>query len=88
MAKSEALSLSKLAFTGSQFLAQGSGIAGMSVRMYSLAGAKVFEGTSSSSALAYNGPVLANGVYLYVVTVNGNNGQRLQSQVKKLVVIR
>lgn len=82
------LSLNKLAFTGSAFLAQGTGIASVQVSLYNLAGAKVFEGTSSGSALAYNGPVLANGVYLVVATVNGANGQQLRSTVQKVVFIR
>jgi hypothetical protein len=31
---------------------------------------------------------LANGVYLYVVTVKGANGQVINSEVRKLVILR
>jgi len=39
-------------------------------------------------ALDKAGHPLANGVYLYIVTVRGFNGEILSSQVKKLVILR
>jgi hypothetical protein len=31
---------------------------------------------------------IANGVYLYIVTVRGHDGQLIQTKVSKLVVLR
>mgnify|MGYP002278000472 CR=1 FL=1 len=76
-----------------QFVVSGSSVAGLSVQVYDLSGAAVFTKTTSGQTLTFrglgtDGQLLANGVYLYVVTVKGINGQSATTQVKKLVVLR
>lgn len=62
--------------------------------MLSLAGRTVLDEEGYSSALTIygladrNGNPLANGVYLYVVTVRGWDGRVLRSEVRKLVILR
>ena len=75
------------------FSAQGSGIEGLTIEIFDLSGRKVFTGESRGSRVRFygfdqRGCPLANGVYLYLVTVQGANGQTLQSQVQKLVLLR
>ena len=72
---------------------QGSGIAALKVEVYSLAGKSVVAQAALGSRLfvrmqSSSGARLANGVYLYVVTVIGKNGQIMHSPVQKLVVLR
>ena len=71
----------------------GASVAGLSVQVYDLSGAAVFEKTTSGTTLTFrglssDGQPLANGVYLYVITVRGSDGQTLSSEVKKLVLLR
>lgn len=75
------------------FKVEGTRIASMKVEIFSLAGMKVFEQETSGSTLGFHAiddedRQLANGVYLYVVTVKGYDGQVVRSKVKKLVVLR
>jgi len=75
------------------FKAEGSGIAGIKVEIFNLAGVRVFEQEASSNTLEFNamdneGRPLANGVYLYVVTAKGFDGQTIRSGVRKLVILR
>ncbi len=91
--KSDVLSVSGVAFNGSSFVAAGAGISGVDVQVYSLSGSLVFSGQSAGNTLSFNGlsssgQTLANGVYLYVVTVNGANGQQVRTNVGKLIVLR
>ena len=93
VAKPEALSVSKVSFTGNGFVAEGSGITGVEAQVYNLGGQQVFTGSNQGAALSFNGlnstgQTLANGVYLYVVVVKGANGQQVQSAIGKLVVLR
>lgn len=71
---------------------QGEGIAGLNVEVFNLAGRKVLAETAAGAQLRVRlqseGRPLANGVYLYVVTVKGKNGEALRSEVRKLVVLR
>ena len=88
-----ALTVNKIAFTGSRFIVQGSGIESMAVQVWDLAGRPVFANTALGNALDFkmNGPGgawLANGVYLYTVTVRGFDGSLVRSAVRKLVVLR
>jgi len=58
-----------------------------------LAGVKVFEQETFGNTLEFHalddgGRPLANGVYLYMVTVKGFNGEMLRSEVRKLVIER
>lgn len=76
------------------FTAQGTGIQGLNVDIYDLAGHRVFEsGFVNGNTLFWNqtnyhGHLVANGVYLYIVTVQGRPGDTQRSPVKKLVVLR
>jgi hypothetical protein len=67
--------------TEAKFAFEGSGVATtMTVKVYNLAGAKVWETTQSNvSEISWNGSGLANGTYLYTIsatdgtnTYNGN----------------
>lgn len=77
-----------------QFVAHGTGIQDMQVQIYGLGGNRVFDsGFVASNTLNWhglndNGTVVANGVYLYVVTVRGFNGEIVRSEVNKLVILR
>jgi len=77
-----------------RFVVEGTGIAELKVEVFNLAGASIYNsGFVAGHELVWNllsdeGLPVANGVYLYVVTVRGYNGEVLRSQVKKLVVLR
>jgi hypothetical protein len=78
---------------GVVFEARGQGIASLGVEIYSLSGERIFAREVSGTQLTWtqstdDGRPVANGVYLYVVTVKGADGQVLQSEVRKLVVLR
>ncbi len=78
---------------GFEIQALGSGIAGLSVKLFNLAGQQVISQESGGNRLWLrtqdaSGRPLANGVYLYVVTVKGINGEAVRSEVRKLVVLR
>ena len=87
-----ALTVKRVVFTGSRFVVEGSGIASITVRVYDLAGRPVFADTALGNELAVesglSGAGLANGVYLYTVTVRGTAGELVQTEVRKLVVLR
>ncbi|MGQ9734902.1 MAG: CARDB domain-containing protein [Candidatus Bipolaricaulia bacterium] len=86
-----ALKVERIGFTGSRFIVQGRGIESIAVRVWDLSGRSVFSGEANGSALAIDGPGragLANGVYLYAVTVRGFDGSLVRSAVRKLVVLR
>ena len=90
----KALSMRALAFgQGMKITAQGSGIAGLELAVYNLAGQQVATQQAAGNrltfrALASNGQRLANGVYLYVVTIKGQDGSVIRSEVRKLVIMR
>lgn len=76
-----------------EFRAQGIHSHGLSVEIYSLTGQKIFSESSRSNSLRWNmqnsnGQRVANGVYLYILRSIGPDGKTIQSQVKKLVVLR
>jgi len=77
-----------------RFRAQGMGIAEISVHVFNLAGNAVFasswqQGTELDwPALTGDGRPLANGVYLYVISVRGLDGSLVRSHVQKLVILR
>jgi len=71
---------------------QGQGIASVQMQVFNLSGDVMFNETSSDNTLRWQGldnrgHTLANGVYFYVVTITGVNGEVQRSQVKKLVVL-
>ena len=73
---------------------EGEALEGGRVEIFDLAGRSIFDsGMVGGDAFTWNlmssqGEVLANGVYLYVVTVKGWDGQILRSEVRKLVILR
>lgn len=76
-----------------RFRAEGTGIAGMQVQVYNLAGTKLFDQETAGNSLMFQpfnnaGQPLANGVYLYTVTAKGFNGETIRSTVKKLAILR
>ena len=78
---------------GTTFAVSGQGVESTSVEVFSLDGSQVFAQTSAGSTLTWNhtassGQSVANGVYLYRVTVEGADGGTVTSRVGKLVVVR
>ena len=78
---------------GTTFAVSGQGVESTSVEVFSLDGSQVFAQTSAGSTLTWNhtassGQSVANGVYLYRVTVEGADGSTVTSRVQKLVVVR
>jgi len=74
------------------FIAQGEGIASIDVEVYDLAGRRIFSGEAEGAWLVWNlrrdnGRPIANGVYLYVVTAGGLNGEVVRSEVQRLVIL-
>lgn len=75
------------------FSAEGSGIAEIQIGIYDLAGREVFNSGWVGNGFEWHllnshGEVVANGIYLYVITVRSPDGATLRSAVKKLVVLR
>lgn len=76
-----------------QFIAEGLRIDGINVEIYSLGGEKVYESDwSHGNQLRWNflnnhQMRMANGVYLYVITVRKLDGSEDRTQVRKLVVL-
>ena len=79
--------------SGFQLDLGGANVASLQLHVFDLRGQLVFaSGVVSGNRLSWQalnneGVPLANGVYLYVVTASGNDGQHLRSAVKKLVVL-
>jgi parallel beta-helix repeat protein len=74
---------------GAYFIVEGVGIAQTTVRVFSLTGKLVFSQTAQGNVVPFSAAAeLANGVYLYVVTVQGADGQTVTSKLAKLVVLR
>lgn len=77
-----------------EFVVEGTGIAHMQLEVFDVAGRRVVNsGSNSGKALRWylrndRGLQLADGVYLYVVTLRGLNGAITRGQVKKLVISR
>jgi hypothetical protein len=74
---------------GAYFIVEGVGIAQTTVRVFSMTGKLVFSQTAQGNVVPFSAASeLANGVYLYVVTVQGADGQTVTSKLAKLVVLR
>jgi hypothetical protein len=74
---------------GAYFIVEGVGIAQTTVRVFSMTGKLVFSQTAQGNVVPFSAAAeLANGVYLYVVTVQGADGQTVTSTISKLVVLR
>lgn len=73
---------------------QGQGIDGVRVTGFDLGGRQRFTSSARGTSLEWRaldemtGRRLANGVYLYLVSVEGVNGQVWRSDVRKLIVLR
>ena len=71
----------------------GAGVQAITVELFNLGGQRVLEQSARGAQLSFQpqdqwGRPLANGVYLYLVTVNRSDGSTLRSEIKKLVVLR
>jgi CSLREA domain-containing protein len=76
-----------------KFQANGIPATQLDVQVFGLNGREVFSDSARGNALQWNlrdsrGRPVANGVYLYVITVRGPDGQVIRSGVKKLIVLR
>lgn len=77
-----------------RFTAHGQGIQEISVRIFNLAGRSIFESDWLSGSqwewrgLMSDGRAVANGVYLYLISVRGADGSIVRSRVQKLVILR
>ncbi len=72
---------------------EGRAIESMQLQLFDLGGRKLIDQISGGSRLTLPlatdaGQPLANGVYLYLVTVRGSDGRMVRSDVKKIVVLR
>ncbi len=87
--KSITLSQRPVRSGGAYFIVEGAGIAQTTVRVFNLTGKLVFNQTAQGNVVPFSAASeLANGVYLYVVTVQGADGQTVTSRIEKLVVLR
>jgi hypothetical protein len=87
--KAITLSQQPVRSSGAYFIVEGVGIAQTTVRVFSLTGKLVFSQTAQGNVVPFSAASeLANGVYLYVVTVQGADGQTVTSKISKLVVLR
>lgn len=73
------------------FRVLGSGVQELGVQLFSLSGQLIADHRTSGAtltvpALTAQGQRLAKGVYLYVVTVRGWDGQVIRSEIRKIVV--
>jgi len=77
-----------------RFVADGQGIASIAVSIYDLSGRLVYtSGFVMGSEVTWNtknnaGESLANGIYLYVITLKGLDGTVMTSDKKKMVLVR
>lgn len=77
-----------------EFTVEGEGIQSVQLEVFNLAGELIFDsGEVEGKAFQWHlnnkkGQVVANGVYLYVVTVRGFEGEIIRSRVQKLIVLR
>jgi hypothetical protein len=87
--KAITLSQQPVRTSGAYFVVEGVGIAQTTVRVFSMTGKLVFSQTAQGNVVPFSAAAeLANGVYLYVVTVQGADGQTVTSKIAKLVVLR
>jgi len=76
-----------------EFIVRGPNIASFRVEVFDLAGRKVFEAEEKGSRLRFlgldqRGKKLANGLYLYVVTLKKANGTLERITARKLLILR
>ena len=88
-----AIEAQSLADRSVRLVARGQGIVSLEARVFTLSGRLVRTQVAFGHTLTFarqdnQGQSLANGVYLYIVTVKSADGQQISSEVKKLVVMR
>lgn len=88
----EQVKLAMLARSIAAFTAEGSGIKSIAVEIFDLRGHKVFSGEALGKELIWplqsdRGRAIANGIYLYIVTVRGYHNEIIRGQVRKLVIL-
>ncbi|MCI2432178.1 DUF11 domain-containing protein [Candidatus Acetothermia bacterium] len=77
-----------------RFQAEGRGIQEISVKVFNLSGQQVFDSDWRLGSelewrgLTRDGRRVANGVYLYLISVRGADGTLAQSRLQKLVILR
>ena len=76
-----------------EFRAQGANVAEIEVAVFSLAGGRIVARRSAGNTLVFwglndAGTPLANGVYLYTMTVRDKDGHVLRTQIGKFIVLR
>ncbi len=87
--KSITLSQAPVRNSGAYFVVEGVGIAQTTVHVFNLSGKLVFNQSAQGNVVPFSAASeLANGVYLYIVTVKGADGQTVTSKIQKLVVLR
>ncbi len=76
------------------FQAQGQGIASLQAEVYSISGRKIFDsGAVLGKTIRWRpamatGAALANGIYLYRLTIRGEDGSVERVEIRKFVVLR
>jgi hypothetical protein len=75
------------------FTVKGVGIESIRVQIFDLAGRLAFDSGWQANDYAWHvqsdtGETLANGIYLYIVTVRGPNGETVVTETRKLAVYR
>ncbi|MCS7197497.1 MAG: right-handed parallel beta-helix repeat-containing protein [Candidatus Bipolaricaulota bacterium] len=84
-----ALAVKSITLSRGAFTVEGAGIASTTVHVFALNGKLVFNETAMGNRVEFSAErTLANGVYLYVVTVKGANGEIVKSKINKLVVLK
>lgn len=76
------------------FKVEGQDIQNIEIEVYNLSGKKIFSsGEIANTSFTWHGTnsqnsPIANGVYLYNVTVQGTDGSSFQSDIRKLIILR
>jgi hypothetical protein len=84
-----ALAVKAITLSRGAFVVEGAGIANTTVHVFALNGKLVFNETATGNRVEFSAErTLANGVYLYLVTVQGANGEVVKSRISKLVVLK
>lgn len=84
-----ALAVKSVTLSRGAFVVEGAGIANTTVHVFALNGKLVFNETATGNRVEFSAErTLANGVYLYLVTVQGANGEVVKSRISKLVVLK
>lgn len=76
-----------------RFFAQGQGIAALRAEVFTLTGQRVYD-SSFIAAEAFTwhpttaAQALANGIYLYRLTIRGQDGTKVQTEIRRVVLLR